>query len=80
MLALKKSLSPTSPLLASLHHSQQTQGLLVNVPKRFYEMQRLHINDSGGFRNSYSGIQCTMFGGTSPLGSTFGGMLTRMGS
>ena len=31
-------------------------------------------------RNSYSGIQMTLFGGTSPLGSTLGGLLTRMGS
>jgi NADH dehydrogenase (ubiquinone) 1 alpha subcomplex subunit 9 len=31
-------------------------------------------------RNSYSGIQMTLFGGTSPLGSTLGGMLTRMGT
>ena len=31
-------------------------------------------------RNSYSGIQATVFGGTSPLGSALGGMLTRMGS
>lgn len=51
----------------------------MNVPKRYYELQRLHVNENN-FRNSYSGIQCTMFGGTSPLGSTFGGMLSRMGS
>jgi len=39
----------------------------------------LHVYDQGG-RNSYSGIQATMFGGTSPLGSTLGGMMTKMGS
>lgn len=49
------------------------------MPKRYYELQRLHVHESP-FRNSYSGIQATLFGGTSALGSTFGGMLTRMGS
>lgn len=42
-------------------------------------MQRLHVQEQSA-RNSYSGIQMTMFGGTSPLGSTLGGMLTRMGT
>jgi len=37
------------------------------------------VNDNAA-RNSYSGIQATIFGGTSPLGSVLGGMLTRMGS
>jgi hypothetical protein len=58
---------------------KQTQGLLVNAPRRFYQMQRLHVQDQSA-RNSYSGIQMTLFGGTSPLGSTLGGMLTRMGT
>lgn len=58
---------------------QRVQGLLVNVPKRYYEMQRLHVQDNGG-RNSYSGIKMTMFGPTSPLGEVIGGMMTRMGS
>ena len=53
--------------------------MLVNLPKRYYELQRLHVYEQG-FRNSYSGIKATLFGGTSPLGSTLGGMLTRMGS
>jgi hypothetical protein len=52
---------------------------LVNAPRRFYQMQRLHVQDQSA-RNSYSGIQMTLFGGTSPLGSTLGGMLTRMGT
>jgi NADH dehydrogenase (ubiquinone) 1 alpha subcomplex subunit 9 len=43
-----------------------------------YQLQRLHVQE--GARNSYSGIQFTLFGGSSPLGSTLGGMLTRMGS
>ena len=57
----------------------RTQGQLVAVPKRFYQMQRLHVQEQSA-RNSYSGIQMTLFGGTSPLGSTLGGMLTRMGT
>ena len=43
-------------------------------------MQRLHVYDNGMFRNSISGIRGTLFGGTSALGSTMGGMLTRIGS
>lgn len=42
-------------------------------------MQRLHVQDQIA-RNSYSGIQMTLFGGSSPLGSTLGGLLTRMGT
>lgn len=53
--------------------------MIVNTPKRYYELQRLHVNDSGK-RNSYSGIRATVFGGTSVLGSVVGGLLTRMGS
>ena len=52
---------------------------MVNLPKRYYDLQRLHIQDNGG-RNSLSGLQFTLFGPTSPLGSTTGGMLTRFGS
>ena len=33
----------------------RTQGLLVNAPRRFYQMQRLHVQDQSA-RNSYSGI------------------------
>lgn len=61
-------------------HSLRTKGLLVNLPKRFYDMQRLHVYDNGTARNSLSGINATMFGGTSALGSTLGGMLSRIGS
>jgi NADH dehydrogenase (ubiquinone) 1 alpha subcomplex subunit 9 len=76
---LKKQLSGNDvATLMRLGH-QQTQGLLVRVPKRYYQLQRLHVQESNA-RNSYSGIQMTMFGGTSPLGSTLGGMLTRMGT
>lgn len=53
--------------------------MIVATPKRFYEMQRLHVFDKGG-RNSLSGIQATMFGGTSSLGSILGGSLTKIGS
>jgi NADH dehydrogenase (ubiquinone) 1 alpha subcomplex subunit 9 len=54
-------------------------GMVVNVPKRFYELKRLHVYDQGG-RNSISGINATVFGATSVLGMTTGSMLTRMGS
>eukprot|EP00351_Strombidinopsis_sp_SopsisLIS2011_P002760 CAMPEP_0116886598 /NCGR_PEP_ID=MMETSP0463-20121206/20519_1 /TAXON_ID=181622 /ORGANISM="Strombidinopsis sp, Strain SopsisLIS2011" /LENGTH=211 /DNA_ID=CAMNT_0004547321 /DNA_START=57 /DNA_END=692 /DNA_ORIENTATION=+ len=50
------------------------------MPKRYYtSSKRLHIYDQGG-RNSLSGIQATLFGGTSALGSTLGGSLTRIGT
>ena len=49
------------------------------MPRRYYELQRLHVYEGGG-KNSISGIQATLLGGTSPLGSTFGGMLTSFGS
>jgi NADH dehydrogenase (ubiquinone) 1 alpha subcomplex subunit 9 len=53
--------------------------VVADVPKRHYQLQRLHVHDSP-FRNSISGVQATVFGGTSALGSVFGGMLTKMGS
>lgn len=53
--------------------------MLVSVPKRFYELQRLHVFDKGG-RNSISGIQATVFGGTSATGTWIGTSLTKMGS
>lgn len=53
--------------------------MLLNVPRRYYDLQRLHVYD-GGQRNSYSGIRATVFGPTSPLGCIIGAMLTRMGS
>jgi len=64
--------------LMQLGH-QQTKSLLVRVPKRYYQLQRLHVQEQAA-RNSYSGISMTLFGGSSPLGSTLGGMLTRMGT
>ena len=54
-------------------------GMIVNMPKRFYESKRLQVYDKGG-RNSLSGIQATMFGGTSTLGSVLGGSLTKIGT
>lgn len=79
MIGSKKS--SLSPLLTSLRQEhQRSQALLLNMPRRYYELQRLHVNEAGGARSSYSGMQVTLFGGTSPLGSTLGGMLTRMGS
>jgi hypothetical protein len=49
------------------------------MPKRFYDMKRLHIYDKGG-RNSISGINATVFGASSVLGMATGSMLTRIGS
>lgn len=41
----------------------------------------MHVQEGdGNRRNSYSGIQATVFGGTSPLGLLVGGTLTKMGS
>lgn len=53
--------------------------MLVNVPRRNYKMQRLHVYDGGG-RNSVSGINATLFGATSTLGMVTGSMLTAIGS
>jgi len=53
--------------------------MLVAVPKRYYEMQRLHVFDKGS-RESVSGIQATMFGGTGSLGSMLGANLSMIGS
>jgi NADH dehydrogenase (ubiquinone) 1 alpha subcomplex subunit 9 len=81
MIGLKKQsrhLHNDVALLMQQSH-QRTTAIIVNTPKRMYQMQRLHVQDQAA-RNSYSGIQMTLFGGTSPLGSTLGGMLTRMGS
>lgn len=53
--------------------------MLFSLPKRNYELQRMHIYDKGG-RNSISGIEATVFGGSSVLGMTVGSALTRFGS
>jgi len=39
----------------------------------------MYVNADGG-RNSLSGINATLFGGTSILGSVTGGLLTSIGS
>jgi len=49
------------------------------VPKRFYQLQRLHVYEEGG-RNSTSGINATIFGSSSALGVVTASSLTRMGS
>ena len=54
-------------------------GLLLNVSARNYQLQRVHVYDQGG-RNSVSGINATIFGGTSQLGSAIGSTLTAIGS
>uniref|UniRef100_A0A7S3INA2 NmrA-like domain-containing protein n=1 Tax=Strombidium inclinatum TaxID=197538 RepID=A0A7S3INA2_9SPIT len=53
--------------------------MLVNAPKRYYQLQRLHVYEEGG-RQSHSGVNATLFGGSSSLGNQLGGMLTRIGS
>ena len=53
--------------------------MLVSVPRRYYQLQRLHVNDSFG-RNAISGINATVFGASSVLGMAIGSKLTRMGS
>lgn len=55
------------------------QAMIVNLPRRNYDLKRLHIYEQGG-RNSISGINATVFGGTSVLGMSTGSMLTRIGS
>ena len=76
----KTFLYNNSPVVQQMRAEyQKNTAMLVNMPKRFYEEKRLHIYEQGS-RNSYSGIQATLFGGTSPLGSTMGGMLTKLGS
>jgi len=60
-----------NPLAASNHLLQKQQ--------RYYELQRLHVYE-GNVKNSISGIQACVFGPSSTLGVTIGGMLTGMGS
>lgn len=57
---------------------KKTLGLLKTV-KRGYQVQRLHFHDEGS-RNSISGVKCTLFGATSPLGAYIGGELSAIGS
>ena len=54
-------------------------SMLVNTPQRNYQLQRLHVYDRGG-RNSISGINATVFGGSSTLGVAVGSKLTAVGS
>ena len=53
--------------------------MIINLPKRYYELQRIHVYENGG-RNSYSGINATVFGASGVLGMSIGSMLTRIGS
>ena len=59
----------------SLTHLQS----YVSLPKRFYQLQRLHIYEEGG-RNSNSGVSATIFGASSALGVVTASSLTRIGS
>ena len=57
-----------------------TSAMIAGVyPKRHYDIKRLHVYDQGG-RNSNSGINATLFGGSSVLGMAVGSALTRIGS
>ena len=65
-------------------HSTRKTGMthlqqFVAAPKRFYQLQRLHVYEEGG-RNSNSGISATVFGTSSALGVTTASSLTRIGS
>ena len=53
--------------------------MLVNAPRRHYQLQRLHIYDRGG-RNSVSGVNATVYGASSVLGMSIGSTLTSIGS
>lgn len=53
--------------------------MLVSMPRRNYDLKRMHIYDKGG-RNSISGINATLFGATSVLGLSTGALLTSCGS
>ena len=53
--------------------------MLVSTPRRYYDIKRLHVYDRGG-RNSNSGVNATVFGGSSVLGMTVGSALTSIGS
>ena len=59
----------------SLTHLQS----FVALPKRFYQLQRLHVYEEGG-RNSNSGVNATIFGASSALGVVTASSLTRIGS
>ena len=64
----------------TLNKSKMTNmSMLVNTPKRNYQLQRVHVYDRGG-RNSISGVNATVFGATSVLGMTIGSKLTSIGS
>jgi NADH dehydrogenase (ubiquinone) 1 alpha subcomplex subunit 9 len=49
------------------------------MPRRNYELQRLHFNDTGS-RTQNSGVNATLFGADSVLGMTTGTVLTSCGS
>lgn len=51
----------------------------IKKPERFYQVQRLHVSDTGS-KNSLSGIKATVYGGSSPIGSAIGMQLSHMGS
>ena len=53
--------------------------MLVNLQSRGYTFKKLHINDQQG-RKGNSGINATVFGGSSTLGMMVGTNLTRIGS
>jgi len=54
-------------------------SMLVNTPRRNYQLQRFHVYERGG-RNSISGVHATVFGASGVLGMTIGSKLTSIGS
>ena len=66
--------------LAAKQPYMAQQAMMVNVPRRYYDLKRVHVYDTAKQRNSISGINATVFGGTSSLGMVTGSMLTRIGS
>jgi len=53
--------------------------MLINTPRRNYQLQRVHLYDKGG-RNSVSGVDATVFGASGVLGMIVGSKLTAVGS
>ena len=79
MIGLKQSLRNSAHFNNYLHNNKIERAMVVNLPRRYYELQRLHVYDQGG-RNSISGIRATVFGNSSTLGTALCSSLTSMGS
>ena len=76
----KNALAHRLAAITSMPRSQMMNvSMLVNTPKRNYQLQRVHVYDRGG-RNSISGVNATVFGASGVLGMTIGSKLTAIGS